>query len=340
MRKPSIALLAALFATPAIAGPSAPPRKLAALSSHRNTVEAHYALELDHVAAGWLLGTTGGHAAADVGAGAGKKGGARQNHAGSIKYEDITLVFGTGMSKALYQWIKDSFDAKPTRKNGAIIATDYDHKEISRLEFSNALITEVGLPALDAGSKDAAKMTIKISPEVVRTKASPGGQSIPGAYPTTSLPQKKWLLNGFKLVIDDSNLAPGYTHTSKIEALTLKQKVTQTKAGEKRDYSKTSGSLQLPNLVITLPESHAQGFYQWHQQSVINGTSGKGKQKNGTLQYLAPDLNTVLFTLKFGNLGIFKVTPDKVESHKGGIRRVKVEMYVEKISFDYKAAWQ
>jgi hypothetical protein len=37
-----------------------------------------------------------------------------------------------------------------------------------------ALITQIGLPALDAASKDAAKMTVKFAPEYTRTHAKTG----------------------------------------------------------------------------------------------------------------------------------------------------------------------
>lgn len=40
-----------------------------------------------------------------------------------------------------------------------------------------ALITQIGFPALDAGSKDAAKMTITFSPEYTRMQSNTGGGS-------------------------------------------------------------------------------------------------------------------------------------------------------------------
>src|SRR5262245_5535175 len=109
-----------------------------------------FALELDGIDAGWIMSAEGGHASADV------------------KYEDITLTFGTGMSKAFYGWMKDSFDHKHSRKNGAIIAATFDHKEMSRMTFTNAIIQEIGFPALDAASKDAAKLTLVLEPEHTR----------------------------------------------------------------------------------------------------------------------------------------------------------------------------
>jgi phage tail-like protein len=308
-------------------------------SSSRGYTAGKYGFEMDSLHAGWLHSAEGGHATSDV---VQEKLGPDhiiRKHIGGVKYEDITIACGTGMSKGFYQWIKDSFDHKHTRQNGAIIAADYDYKEHSRLTFTHGLITEVGFPALDAASKDAAKMTIKISPEVTRqTVSQGGGQSIAGdKYSIDARVQKQWLPANFRLRID--GLEEPCSRVNKIEAIVVKQKVIENPVGEMRDYEKEPAYLEIPNLVITFPESHAKPFYDWHESFVIRGENGDEKEKGGTLEYLSPDLKTILFTITFKHLGIFKLTPDKVESGNEQIRRLKAEMYCEDLSFDYKSAW-
>src|SRR5262249_6523263 len=143
----------------------------------------------------------------------------QRKHAGNGKYEDITLACGTGMSKAFYEWITGFIAGHNIRKNGAIVTCDYNYKEISRLEFNTGLITEFGMPALDAASKDAAKMTIKFSPEFTRVAAKTGGAQA-STLPAQKV-QKKWLPSNFRVQI------PGLdcTKVNKIEAITVKQKV-------------------------------------------------------------------------------------------------------------------
>jgi len=306
--------------------------------SARGFVAGHYALELDGVAGGWLHSAEGGHATSDVVIEKLGPDHIARKHISGVKYEDITLIFGTGMSKGCYQWIKDSLDYKYSRKGGAVIACNYDHKEISRLTWYHGLISEVGLPACDAGSKDAAKMTVKLSPETTRTTTQAGGgKSVAGAFPVNSVVQKKWLPSNFRIRID--SLEEPCTKVNKIEAITVKQKNVENAVGEMRDYEKEPANLEIPNLVITVPESHADPFYKWHEDFVIKGNAGDGAEKNGALEFLTPNLQEVLFVLTFGHLGIFKMTPDKVESHNEGIRRIKIEMYCETMHFDYKAAW-
>jgi len=306
--------------------------------TERGQTAGKYAIELDGITAGWVQNVEGGHATSDV---VTEKLGSdhlARKHIAGVKYEDITVNCGTGMSKAFYQWIKDSFDHKHSRKNGAVIAANYDFKEVTRLTFTNALVTEIGYPALDAASKDAAKMTIKIAPEYTRwTQQAGGGQSISGKYANDAKVQKKWLPANFRLKIDGLEIP--CSKVNKIEAIVVKQKVTENPVGELRDYQKEPAHVEIPNLVITFPDSHSKEFYDWHEDFVIKGNNGQDKEKGGTLEYLTPNLQEVLFTLTFSNLGIFKCTPEKVEAHSENIRRTKAEMYCEDIKFEYKAAW-
>src|SRR3954451_16659309 len=71
--------------------------------------------------------------------------------------------------------ITDTLPGKSARKDGAIVAADFDFKAVSRAEFFTALLTEVTFPSLDAAAKDPAYMTLKFAPEHTTVKAA-GGQ--------------------------------------------------------------------------------------------------------------------------------------------------------------------
>jgi phage tail-like protein len=302
-------------------------------AGNRGYTAGRYALEIDGIMAGWLHSAEGGHATSDV---VTEKIGASQlqrKNPGNAKYEDIALTCGTGMSKGFYEWLRATLDHQYQRKNGAIVSYDYNYKELSRLEFHNALITEIGFPALDAASKDAAKMTIKFSPEFTRMQTKTGGIA-KAALPTKV--QKKWLPSNFKLQIAGLDC----TKVNKVEAITVKQKVTDNPVGTAQGYTKEPANLESPNLVITLPEANAAGFLKWHEDFVKSGKNNKGVEKTGQLTYLTEDLRETLFTLNFHGLGIFKLTHDKVEAHNEQIARAKAEMYCESIQFSYgPAAW-
>jgi phage tail-like protein len=296
----------------------------------RGNATGRFALEIDGVMMGWVESASGGNAVADV---VTEKPGAdslQRKHIGNVKYEEITITVGAEMSKEFYQWIQNSFDRKYTRKSGSIIAADFNYKEISRLDFTNAMMMEVGMPALDAASKDAAKMTIKIMPEFTRHQKGSGNtvKLAPGRS------QKQWLPSNFRLNID--GLEEATPRVNKIEALTIKWKIVDLAGGETRDYEQEATSVEIPNLVITVDESHARSLYDWQDDFVIKGNNGQEKERGGTLEYLTPNLKEALFTLKFGHLGIFKLTPDKMEAGSENIRRVKAEMYVEEMRFSFQ----
>jgi phage tail-like protein len=218
--------------------------------------------------AGWLQSLEGGQAAGDAIAGRLGQYPTETKHIAGVKYEDITLSCGTGMSPHFYEWIKAATDSQYERRNGQIVTCDENFRPMSALDFSNAIITEVGFPALDAASKDAAKMTIKIRPEWTRINARPGG-SVSGMINTKA--QKKWLPSNFRLEIAGLDS----TRVNKIEAITVKQKVVESPVGAARGYQKESGNVEVSKLVFTLPEAQAESFYK---EAV--GKRGSGKRED------------------------------------------------------------
>jgi len=290
-------------------------------AERRSYAAGRYAVEIDGEMAGWLYSAEGGHATSDVVTGGGPRG--ETKHIAGVKYEDIVLTCGTGMSKGFYEWILTCADRRYTRKNGAIVACDYNYKELSRLEFNNALMTEVAFPALDAASKDAAKMTISISPEVTRMKMSPAGGAALRAR--DSAIQKKWLPANFRLKIEGVDCS----RVNKIDAITIKQKV-----GGRSAFLMGSTNPETSPMAITLPEAQAKPFYEWHQAS-LNMRNAPGSKKAGQLDYLSEDMRETLFSLRFADLGIASVTPERPQGGIENIRRVKAEMYYERMQLSF-----
>jgi hypothetical protein len=292
-----------------------------------------YALELDHTSAGWLFGAEGGGRSAEVVLEKLSQEHHVRKHIAGIKYEDITITCGAGMSKAFYEWVKASFEDKAHRVNGAIHACDFDGKIHRTLEFHQALISEIGFPALDASSKDAAKLTLKFSPEWTKTKAGDGHKISPSEYSMGQGHQKKWSPANFRLRIDDLDHTCKYVN--KVEGLTIKQKVVENPLGEMRLATREPAALEIPNLVITTSESHSEQLYKWEEKFIIHGHNSDEHEKTATLEYLTPNLEHTLFTVEMRHVGLFKVAADKMESHGENIRRVRAEMYVEEMDFKY-----
>ncbi|MDP1770401.1 MAG: twin-arginine translocation signal domain-containing protein [Nitrospirota bacterium] len=248
-------------------------------------------------------------------------------HLASIKYQDIVIQCDPVMPKPFFDWIAAELNGSHVRKNGAIITADFNRVERSRLQFNHALITEIGLPACDAASKDAGLLTVKFAPEFTTPLAGKGGNVV-GAV--ASKQQKPWIQNNFRLRIQ--GLEDACKSASKIEALVFKQIIVQDQVGATRDYQKEPAKMEFPNLVLFLSESQAGPFYAWFEDFVVKGNNGQDRERPGVLELLAPDLKEVLLTVNFSNLGIFGFTPDKQMVGGDAIRRVKVEMYCERLT--------
>ncbi len=284
-------------------------------------------LTLDGMPAGLLFSAEGGQATSDVVVEKVGSDHIQKKHIANVKYEDIAVQCGTGMSKAFYNWIKASFDNKFERHSGSVRALN-NRGEGTALDFTNALLTEIGMPALDAASKDAAKMTLKFKPETTRMKATTG-------FSQGAKAQKQWLPSNFRLEIDGIDC----TKVNKIDAITVKQAFVEDPVGGLRDVTREPAYLEIPNLRVELPLGSGDTWFQWLEDFVVKGNNGDDKERGGSLTYLAPDNTSPLFVLTFKHLGIFKVAPDKMEAGAEGIRRVKAEMYCEQMTFDYKVGW-
>jgi len=334
-------------------------------SQKRTYVGGRFALVLDGVNLGYLKGIDGGEISSDVVL---EKTGASlttKKHIGSPRYGEYSLQFGSGLDPKLYDWISASWNMSYQRKNGAISTADNQYREVARTEFFNALITETSIPACDASAKEPAYFEVAIAPEYTRpakpsggapglglTVSAPprGGRPLPGGLVSRSLPPsgaaappaggapaggqgirdaRPWLPMNFRLTINGLDC----TRVTKIDSFTIKQTVQSDALGVQRDYLKEPGKIEFPNLVVTISELGGQTWRDWFEDFVIKGNCGEDKEKMGTLEFLAPNRQDVLFTITFRNLGIFKLAPAPMESNSEQVRRFKVEMYCEKMEF-------
>lgn len=281
---------------------------------------SRYFLELDGNLAGPLISMESGFVSGQVATQMLGPGPVIKKHLATLLHEEIVFQFGLGMSPALYNWISISISGGLSPKNGAIITTDVNQQIINRVEFRDALITEVAFPALDASSHEPGYLTVKIKPEQSVYQGSSGGQ-IPPPPPTS---QHAWLASNFRLEIGDlpSSL------TQQIEPLVIKRNLVSGQTGSRQRGGPVAQPWEIPNLVITLPESQVGPFFQWYQDFVIEGRNSDTDERQGQLTLLNPHLQEELGTINFGNLGIFRLAPVP-QTIANSSPLVKVAMYCE-----------
>jgi hypothetical protein len=272
----------------------------------------HFALEIDGVPAGFVHNVSGGAAVGDVVTEKLGPDNIQKKHIGGVKYSDITVQVGMAQAKGMYNWIKASFDRAAVAKSGVIKACDADFRVRSVGSFQNALISEITFPACDGAAKDPAYMTVKFSPEATSFAEGSGNVSSAGAKPPDV---------GFKLEIDGVSSK----RVSKIDAFTVKQDF----AGGTKDPV----LLEIPDLSVALSEgSGLSSWIKYYESFLIKGNFSDGDELTGLISYTRN--NAAIATLDLRHVGIFKMTPEKVESNSESIRRIKAEMYCEDIRFN------
>ncbi len=292
-----LAVLLALVIAPASAQQGPRQRAFAA---------GNFFLELGGVKTGFLRDTNGGEPKADVITFQAGSDHLQRKALGRLSYTPITLQFGFSMAPPVYEWINDTWAAKFTRKDGSIHAIDFNLQAKSQRQFHRALISEVTIPACDGSVKDPAYLKVKIVPE--ETQDLPAQGSV-AEFNRQDLRARQWRPSQFRLLIDGVDC----TRVSKIDSFTVKQKILEYLPGEERTPGLEPTGIEFPNLKITLLASHGETWLEWFRQFVVLGNSGDDKEKEGTLEFLSPDLKTTLATIKFHHLGIFSLAPAQEE---------------------------
>ncbi|MCU1280194.1 MAG: hypothetical protein JWM53_3740 [bacterium] len=248
-------------------------------------------------------------------------------YAGRAKYDDITINVGAAMSPPFWKWVASSLEGKPQRRNGALVGYDFDFHERSRRSFRDGLIAEIGFPALDAASKSSATLAIKITPEFVEYKKGDGGQLTGGQAQDQMTKQKRWLTSNFRFRLDRFKNSDAM-RSVKVEAFTVKQNVIDNAVGSEKWARKAVGRLELPQIVVTFPESQMEEWMKWWDDTVAKGNR-KGQYTHGLITYLANDLRTELMHVELTGVSLLSVELDKYEAHKEAMASAKATLNVE-----------
>lgn len=298
-------------------------------ADNRSYVAGHFSLEVDGVKSGAPKSFSGGDLSADVINEPLANGLLVKKHIGMPKYEEVSLQLGFSMGKPIYDWISDTLDQKYSRKSGSLVAADFNNKEKQRMNFQNALISEITFPACDGSSKDAGYLTVKFSPEIVKWLPGDGKSSVGGAVNTK---QKPWIPSNFQLAI------PGLdcSHVSKIEAFTIKQKRTERSIGETRNYELEPTSLEIPNLTVTLPAVQAGTWIDWSENFIAKGNNGDESEKTGTLSFISQDRKEELARIQLFGVGIRRLQRS-ASGNSDAVATITAELYVERMEVDFMA---
>lgn len=296
---------------------------------------AHFALELDNnQQMGLFRSIEGGSIKADVMTYQNGANYDRWRQLGKPKFEDIKIQTGMSMSAPFYSWIANFFTGKPDRKNGAIVAADFNYAERARREFKEAMIKELTFPKLDGQDKNAAYMTVALSVEEI--VFLPGTKRQLAAAAGTEK-QKLWASCNFSFTLDGFESA--CKRVSKIDSFTIKQNIIEYHTGTQRAPIKTPSQIEFPQITFYVPEADADPFLKRFKERGVQGQvrDGGGNKAGELIVFDADQAKNELFSLQFFGADILNVQPDKADSSTEEIKQVKIDLYTERMEFKYLA---
>jgi phage tail-like protein len=292
---------------------------------------AHFAFELDGVSKlGQFRSIEGGGLKADVMTY--QNGGTydRWRQMGKPKFDDIKLQVGMAMSAPFYAWIEEFFAGKASRKNGSIIAADFYYKERARRQFTDAMIKELTFPALNGSDKNTAYMGVSLSVEDIKFLKGSEAQVLQSGGMEE---QKAWKACNFTFKIDGFEAAT--RRVTKVESFTIKQNILEYASGGRRTVAKAPSAIDFPQVSFTIPMADADPLFEHVRKRAVDGqVPGR---LHGALETF-DNAQTTRFMLEFFNADIINVQPDKADASTDEINQVKVELYVEKMSFTYQGS--
>lgn len=289
-----VALLAAATTSTPVDAPAAEVRSYGAGS---------FALLLDGVTAGTLQAVSGGMMLADVVIEpALTRGGFPKKHLSTARFDPLHMQVTLPMTKPFSQWLSAAFAGKPLVKTGTLVSFDGTLKEREQRKFTNFRLVELGFPALDAASKDLARLTVVAQADAV-VIGPPTGQSAP---PPTTKPAPA---SSFRLTLGDLDT----TRVSKISSISVK----------------LSPRGEVSNFSVVIADASADSWRKWYSTFVVKGQGTDTNEKTGALEIFAADMRTAVLRLVLEGVGILRLDPAPQE-----IGRLKAELYVEGVRLE------
>lgn len=270
----------------------------------RGRTSNRFALELDGRPAGWLTDLAGASAGGELGSPAGR-------------YEELSLRCWPAMSRAFFQWVLRSFAPQPEASDGLLILADDSDRELSRLRWLGGVVTEFATTAVELGTTEAAKLSIKFSPRLSQR----GEQLGPQLSPAVVEARRPLPVSMPKLEID--GLEEVCCHIKRLEGLVIRQKIRRDGAQPVRE---AQGIYTSP-LVLTLPETKGQGFRRWLEAC----EAGKSNGRTATLLLGSPGVG---FTVALHGVRPVRID-DLAASDSDDPRRrdLRVELKTRDIAF-------
>jgi hypothetical protein len=289
-------------------------------------VAAATELAIDGVACGKVYSAEGGDPRATVVVSNPGGNALPKKQISGVSYAPITVEIAFPPAQPILDWIGDLCANRQTRKT--LLLTTYNasgQRVGNALQATDTRLTEVRFPAFDTSSKDAARLTLVFTPAY--TQATPAAATSSPVTQSAGAATKAATLANFKVQI--GNLPAN--RVSRIEAITIKQPVTENIVGSTKQTVQIVGTTEFSNLVLTISSLDIADWNTWRDSFVVTGKNDDGSEMSGSLDLLAADMTTKLMTLQFSHVGILRASPVK-EVGSDSLAKFQAELYCESMA--------
>lgn len=252
----------------------------------------------------------------------------QKKHIAKMSHDPISFEVGVGMGKALYDWIKSSFEMKHVLRDGEILVGDHDYRCVRRIVFSNATITEISLPKFDAKGKEGLYFTIKIQPETVRMMDGDNKniQVIVGDK------QKQHQSTNFR--VDAGGLPT--RNVMSIDALKWTQKVTEHAVGEHLESQYVPTAVEVGTYKVTVASVDYTPWYEKANQWFMQGNRSEAQEMTHEITILGPDAKQEVASIILENCGMTEFAFAALEANKDAVSSFDSTWYTERIKLDIR----
>jgi hypothetical protein len=219
----------------------------------------------------------------------------------------MTLEFGIGVDRAVFDWISQSLQGRSRAIPGNLVVLDTSLSEAHRDAWDWGTIQQIVFPALDANL--GILLHFGLALQLTNLREVPKKPVAPG-----SSNHKRRNLNFYCLKVEMDGL-PATFGVQRLSALTVN--LGPNVVGMRQ----TNGSGAISQLVMTMAETNAADFRTWKQS---------GGQRNITVQCLSTSFAT-LCTFKYKGVTIDHIHPAAPLSVGGD---TQVTLKITSVTFD------
>ena len=243
----------------------------------------------------------GGLVKADVSTMFSGAGGPPKRQISSFGYTNLRFELGLDVGTPIVNWVNAALKGVPVTKSGVLIELDVQNRAKSYLDFTDAAIVDFVVPGFDGSGKTP--NTFILEAAIVKSTFRAGDN----APIQSTIKSKPFLPSYFRLNIDGLP-------------------TTRVRLIAPISFRRTGGGIAPTDLVVTFASTDVDPWRAWVDDFIVKGNNGQGKEKQGSIEVLAPNLSDVLATIATRQIGIRELTP---LDHTSALPGYRASMYFE-----------